>query len=121
MSRPAKAKKFQDLDVWKKAHELVLSVYSVTRSFPNDERFGLVSQMRRAAISIAANIAEGFKKRSLKDKSHFYNIAQASLEEVRYYIILAVDLNYLAVSRELSNLAEDVAKMLYRLIKSIDS
>ena len=68
--------------MWKKAHSLVLVIYNITREFPSEERFGLVSQMRRAAVSIPANIAEGFKKQTLKDKSNFYNIAQGSLEEL---------------------------------------
>ena len=122
MSGHRKALKFQDLDVWKKAHKLVLRIYGITRSFPNDEKFGLISQMRRAAVSIAANIVEGFKKRTLKDKSNYYNIAQGSREEVRYYLILAKDLGYTADNQNLKDifdLAEDVARMLHRLIESI--
>jgi four helix bundle protein len=115
----AKAERFEDLEVWKKAHKLVLEIYRITRDFPVEERFGLVSQMRRAAISIAANIAEGFKKRTLKDKSNFYNISQGSLEEVRYYLILSLDLGYLKDNRDLTYLAEEIGRMLYGLIKSI--
>ena len=114
-----RAERFEDLEVWKKAHKLVLEIYRVTRDFPVDERFGLVSQMRRAAISIAANIAEGFKKRTLKDKSNFYNISQGSLEEVRYYLMLSLDLGYLKDTRDLTYLAEEIGRMLYGLIKSI--
>ena len=82
-----KAKKFQDLVVWQKAHQLTLKVYKITQSFPDLEKFGLVSQMRRASVSIPANIAEGFVKRGKKDKINFYNIAQGSLEEIKYYFI----------------------------------
>jgi len=114
-----KAKRFEDLDVWNKAHKLVLRIYGVTRDFPGEEKFGLVSQMRRAAFSIPANIAEGFKKRTVRDKSNFYNIAQGSLEELRYYIILAKDLDYLGNNRELLESVDEVARMLYGLIKSI--
>ena len=88
------ARKFRDLIVWRKAHEFVLSVYRYTRKFPKEEIYGLTSQFRRAAVSIPANIAEGFKKRSRSDKARFMNISQGSLEECRYYLILAQDLEY---------------------------
>ena len=92
MRNPAKT--FQDLIVWQKSHELVLDVYRHTSNFPKSELYGLTSQFRRAAVSIAANIAEGFKKRGKKDKARFLNISQGSLEECRYYIILSKDLGY---------------------------
>ncbi|HLO26383.1 MAG TPA: four helix bundle protein [Geobacteraceae bacterium] len=88
------AKHFQDLIVWQKAHELVLDVYRLTRKFPKEEIYGITSQLRRAAVSVAANIAEGFKKRGRNDKGRFLNIAQGSLEETRYYLILINDLDY---------------------------
>jgi len=88
------SKTFEDLIVWKKAHQWVLEIYRFTDSFPGREQFGLISQLRRAAISIPANIAEGFKKRRNPDKARFYNIAQGSIEECRYYLILARDLGY---------------------------
>ncbi|HEY0430278.1 MAG TPA: four helix bundle protein, partial [Pyrinomonadaceae bacterium] len=88
------ARNFQDLIVWQKAHHFVLGVYGVSKSFPREEIYGLTSQFRRAAISIPANIAEGFKKRGRADKVRFMNIAQGSLEECRYYLILASDLRY---------------------------
>lgn len=90
-----KLEKFEDLKVWQKAHQLVLEIYKITKTFPQEERFVLVSQVKRAAVSIPANIAEGFKKRGKKDKSNFYNIAQGSLEELRYYLILSKDLGYI--------------------------
>ena len=83
--RPA-AHSFRDLVVWQKAHEFVLGVYRLTESFPDREKFGLSHQMRRAAVSIAANIAEGFGKRSQAEKARFLNIAEGSLEECRYYL-----------------------------------
>ncbi|MBR0488746.1 MAG: four helix bundle protein [Prevotella sp.] len=86
---------FRDLECWQKAHEFVKAVYNTTKSYPEDERYGLVSQFRRAAISIAANICEGYKKLSKADKLRFMNIAQGSLEECRYYIILSLDINYI--------------------------
>ncbi|MEG4516205.1 MULTISPECIES: four helix bundle protein [unclassified Microcoleus] len=88
------AKNFQDLIVWQKSHKFVLGVYKFTSKFPTSELYGLTSQFRRAAVSIAANIAEGFKKQGLADKMRFLNIAQGSLEECRYYLILSEDLNY---------------------------
>ena len=114
-----KATRFEDLEVWKRAHELVLRIYRITKDFPPEEKFGLVSQMRRSAVSIPANLAEGFKKRGLKDKANFYNIAQGSLEELRYYLILAKDLKYYENTRQLRELIETIARMLHGLIKSI--
>lgn len=112
-------KDFRDLKVWQKAHCLVLEVYKITKEYPVDERFGLVSQMRRAAVSIPANIAEGFKKRGLKDKTNFYNIAEGSLEELRYYLILLKDLQYCMSVDSLWNLSEEIGRMLSNLIISI--
>jgi four helix bundle protein len=88
------AKSFQDLIVLQKAHEFVLQVYASTRGFPKEERYGLTSQFRRAAVSVPANIAEGFRKQSAADKSRFLNISEGSLEECRYYLILSHDLGY---------------------------
>ena len=89
------SRSFMDLECWQKAHEFVKAVYEVTKQFPEDERYGLTSQFRRAAVSIAANICEGYKKLSKSDKLRFMNIAQGSLEECRYYIILSLDINYI--------------------------
>ncbi|MGP0075211.1 MAG: four helix bundle protein [Bryobacteraceae bacterium] len=88
------ARNFQDLLVWQKAHKLVLAVYSLTSGFPRQETYGLALQMRRAAVSVPANIAEGFKRRGRADKARFLNIAQASLEECRCFLILTQDLGY---------------------------
>jgi four helix bundle protein len=93
LPRPA-ARSFRDLTVWRKAHELVLGIYRLTESFPDREKFGLSHQLRRAAVSVPANIAEGFGKRSQAEKARFLNIAEGSLEECRYYLILAQDLGY---------------------------
>ena len=89
-----KSKTFQDVEVWRKAHAWVLQIYAFSKKFPYDERFGLTSQLRKAAVSVPANFAEGFKKVGVADKARFYNIAQGSLEECRYYLILASDLGY---------------------------
>ncbi|HKZ57407.1 MAG TPA: four helix bundle protein [Thermodesulfovibrionales bacterium] len=112
------AKTFKDLFVWQKAHELVIEVYRSTKPFPPEERFGLVSQMRRTAVSIPANIAEGFVKRSIKDKSNFYNISQGSLEELKYYLILSEDLGY-AKNGLLTLKANEVGKLLNGLLSSL--
>jgi four helix bundle protein len=99
----------------------VLETYRITKTFPVEEKFGLVSQMRRAGVSIAANIAEGFKKRGAKDKCNFYNIAQGALEELRYYLILSKDLEYLKANEALLKDSDEVGKMLYGLINSINA
>lgn len=107
----AVARRFEDLIVWQKAHKFVLSVYELSSNFPKSETYGLTSQLRRAAVSIPANIAEGFKKRTAKDKVKFMNIAQGSSEECRYYLILAQDLKY-GDTKELAFLLEEVSKLL---------
>lgn len=94
MERKA-SKSFEDLLVWQKAHGLVLEVYKVTESYPKDEIYGLTLQFRNSIRSVPANIAEGYKKTSKLDKLRFFNIAQGSLEESRYYVILSKDLGYI--------------------------
>jgi four helix bundle protein len=114
---------FRDLKVWQKAHQLVLEIYKITKSFPADEKFGLTIQLRRSAASIATNIVEGFKRRSDKEYSYFLNIADASLEETKYHIILAHDLHYIS-ERDFNALEEscnEVGRMLCGLQKSINS
>lgn len=103
-------KTFQELIVWQKAHQFVLLVYKFTESFPKSKMYGLTSQFRRAAISIAANIAEGYKKKGKADKARFFNISQGSIEECQYYLILASDLEFGNTS-ELQNLLDEVSKM----------
>ena len=107
----APAKSFRDLIVWRKAHELALAIYRFTGSFPRQETYGLSSQMRRAAVSIPANIAEGFRKRGRADKARFMNTAEASLEESRYYLILAQDLGY-GETGKLMTALEEVSRLL---------
>jgi four helix bundle protein len=114
-----KAEKFQDLEVWQYAHRLVLDVYRICRTFPSEERYGLTSQLQRAAVSVPANIAEGFKRLGKGDKIRFYNIAETSLEEVKYYFILAKDLGYLDNNQGLLDDAEVISRMLFRLIQSV--
>jgi four helix bundle protein len=88
------ARTFRDLIVWQKAHKFALSVYRFTEGFPGHEVYGLSAQFRRAAVSVAANIAEGFRKSGRLDKIRFMKTAQGSLEECRYYLILSQDLGY---------------------------
>jgi four helix bundle protein len=114
------ATSFQDLLVWQKAHQFVLSVYNYSDYFPQKEVYGLTSQFRRAAISVPANIAEGFKKKSKTDKARFMNIAQGSLEECRYYLILAKDLGY-GDNPELMPLLEEISKMIVRYIAALST
>ena len=111
-------KNYKDLIVWQKAHRFVLKLYKVSDKFPRREDFVLTSQMRRAAISIPANIAEGFKKQTATDTARFLNIAQGSLEEVRYYLILAKDLAYVETD-ELAGDLDEVGRLLYSFRKSI--
>jgi four helix bundle protein len=111
--------RFQQLDVWRDAHQMVLDVYRATRRFPKQEQFGLVTQMRRAAVSVPANIAEGFRRRGRQEKVRFYNIAESSLDELRYYLILAADLGYLPNGHETAHRLEAVNRMLFRLISAI--
>ena len=107
------AKSFRDLIVWQKSHQFVLAVYKITRSdFPREEIYGLTSQFRRAAVSIAANIAEGFRKQSKTDKARMLNISEGSLEECRYYLILAQDLGYMN-NAAISGLAEEISRLLH--------
>jgi four helix bundle protein len=112
------AKKFQELLVWQKAHQMVLAVYKISCGFPREEIFGITSQLRRSAVSVPANIAEGFRKKGPNDKARFFNIAQGSLEESRYYLILVSDLGY-ADSAELLKMIDEVGKMLDAYIRSI--
>ena len=110
-------KRFQDLLVWQKAHQCVLDIYRATERFPAEEKYGLTSQMRRASISVSANIVEGHKRRSRREFAHFMLIAESSLEEVKYYLELSRDLGYLLQEHMelLHENAEEVGRMLYGL------
>ncbi len=120
MTTLSRLRPYQKLVVWNEAHHLCLSVYSSTSLFPKDERFGLISQMRRAAYSIPMNIAEGSNKRSPAEKDRFYEYSSCSLEELHYQCLLARDLNYLN-DPEFSRLAADIGKVGYLLMKIRDS
>lgn len=112
------AKSFRDLIVWQKAHRFVLRVYKLTQAFPRQETYGLSSQMRRAAVSIAANVAEGFRKRGRPDKARLMNIAEGSIEESRYYLILTQDLGY-GETAQLVEYLEEVSRLLNAYSKAI--
>ena len=118
MERPAR--KFEDLIVWQKARQLVLSVYQLTRQFPRSELFGLSSQIQRASVSVPANIAEGFKKKTNAEKARYLNIAQASFEETRCYLILANDLGYGQTSQAMQQL-EEVSKLLESYYRKVSN
>ena len=116
-----KSTNFTDLTVWQKAHAFILLVYKNTESYPKSEVFGIVSQFRRVAVSIAANIAEGYRKTGKTDKLRFMNIAQGSLEECRYYIILSKDLSYIneQINIELTESIEEVSRLLNGYCKGL--
>lgn len=112
---------FENILAWQKAHYFVLAVYRITKGFPEDEKFGLTSQFRRAAVSIEANIAEGYKKLSRADKLRLFNVAQGSLEECRDYHILSRDLNYITNQEfdELHVKLEESSKLLNAYCKAV--
>lgn len=113
-------KSFTDLNAWKEAHKLVLEIYKITKEFPADERYSLVDQMRRAAISIVSNIAEGFSRQSYKEKVQFYSMAQGSVTEIQSQLLVARDLQYLKTEEfnETAQLTVIANKLLNGLIKS---
>lgn len=115
-------KTFKDLETWQKAHQLALSIYQITQSFPSEEKFGLISQIRRATISITANIAEGFGRYHFKDKLKFYYNSRGSLFEVQNFLLLSKDLSFLdpASHKKLYMASEEVARLLYGLIRSLE-
>lgn len=118
MEEKLPAKTFRDLMMWQKAHLFVLDVYKITENFPKQEVYGLTSQLRRAAVSIPANIAEGFKKSGKADKIRFLNISQRSFEECRYFLILTHDLQY-ADTKDIAIRLDDIGKMIDSYIQKI--
>ncbi len=115
-------KGFRKLIVWQRAHQWVLLIYKLTEKFPKHEMFGLVSQMRRAAVSVAANMAEGYAAGGKGQFGRYLDIAQGSLAEVEYYLILALDLKYItqAEYEQTESLRAETGYLLYRLIESLD-
>ncbi|HEX2444361.1 MAG TPA: four helix bundle protein [Vicinamibacterales bacterium] len=112
------AKTFEELIVWQKAHTCVLMVYRLTAGFPREEIYGLTAQLRRASLSIPANIAEGFKRRGRLDKARFLNIAQGSADEMRYFLRVGQDLEY-GQDEALLRMLEEVSKLLEAYRRSI--
>jgi len=116
-----KVNTFKDLIVWEKSHQLTLEIYKTSLKFPSDEKYGLISQMRRAAYSVPANIVEGHSRKSKKEFIQFLNIAKGSLEELKYFIILSNDLKYIDNQKRifLEEKAEEVSMILYSFTKSL--
>ncbi len=112
---------FKKLHVWKKAHNLTLDVYRITESFPKHEQYCLVSQMRRAAVSVVANVVEGTKRKTVKDRQHFITMSDTSLEELKYYFLLSYDLKYISLDegRMLTEKSQEIGRMLTGLKKSL--
>ncbi|AKM83854.1 TPA: diversity-generating retroelement protein bAvd family protein [Candidatus Campbellbacteria bacterium] len=115
-----KIKDFTDLIVWKKAHEITLNIYKLTKKFPDDEKFCLTNQMRRCSVSIVSNIAEGFGRSTAKDKAHFYAISKGSVLELKTQLILSRDLDY--INKEdfyrLEKDIMDVTRLLSGIVRS---
>lgn len=105
-----KIKSFTDLDAWKEGHKLVLIIYMITKEFPKEELFCLVSQMRRCAVSITSNIAEGFSRQSFKEKAQFYSISQGSVTELQNQLLIAKDVEYLS-NEKFKEIAEQTVKV----------
>lgn len=116
-----KIKNFSDLFAWQESHKLALVVYDSTKLFPNDEKFGLVSQMRRCAVSIPSNIAEGFGRNTAKDKAQFFTISRGSLLELQSQILIAKDLGYLdpEEAQKLYEQSVKASKLISGLIKTV--
>ena len=114
---------FRELKVWQRSHALVLELYQLTKRFPADERFGLTSQLRRTAVSVPTNIAEGTKRLGKQDYARFLNIAEGSLSETEYLLTLSCDLGYLQKQETMQPLSEisEIARMLYALRGKVEA
>lgn len=119
---PEKIKDFYDLDAWKKAHMFVIEIYTITKKLPKEEVYGMTSQLRRAASSISANIAEGFSRYHYNDKIRFYHNARGSLSETQNFLFLAKDLYFFTEKefKHLFSLSEEINKLINGLIRSIE-
>jgi len=118
-----KIKKFSDLRFWQEGHILVIMIYKVTKFFPKEEQFGLISRLRRAVVSVTSNVAEGFGRDTMKDKVHFYIMAFVSVNEVQNQLLVSKDIGFLETSRwnDLEERVILVSKMLNGLIKKSKS
>ena len=118
-----KIKNFYDLEVWKRGHNFALTIYTVTKQFPKEELFGIVSQLQRAVSSVTANIAEGFARYHFNDKIKFYYQARGSIAEVQNFILLARDLHYIkeTSAQDFIKQAQDIYQLINGLIRSIEN
>lgn len=112
----------EDLQVFKKSHELTVNLYQLTAKFPSNEKFGLVSQIRRSSVSICSNLMEGSHRNHLTEYKQFAGISRGSVGELKYQLLLSKDLNYISEENyhEYRNKINEISKMLYNLIKSFD-
>jgi len=113
-----KVKSFTDLVAWKKSHQFALEIYKITKKFPSEEKFGLIDQLRRASISITSNIAEGFSRRTSKEKIRFYYTAFGSLLEIQSQLLISRDLNYFKDTERIFAKSVEIKKLISGLIKS---
>ena len=122
MNQESRIKSFTGLVSWQKAHELVLAIYELVKQFPTEEKYALSAQIRRAAVSITSNIAEGFSRRSYADKKHFYTMSHGSLTEVQNQLLIARDTNMISSGdfKAIASLAIEVHKLLSGLIKKTE-
>lgn len=116
-----KIRSFTDLNTWKEGHKLVLNIYKLTKTFPSDERFSLTDQMRRCAVSITSNVAEGFSRQSQREKIQFYSISKGSLTELQNQLLIAKDIKYISDLnfKETADQTVVVGKLLTGLIRSL--
>lgn len=119
----SKINDFSDLEAWKKGHQLVLEIYKTIKDFPREERYGVVDQLRRAVSSITANIAEGFARYHFNDKIRFYYQSRGSAAEVKNFLLLAKDLDYINsdTCNKLEEKVSEVRRLINGLIKSIEN
>ncbi len=116
-------RRYKKIVAWQRGHDLAIAIYGITRSFPDDERFALTSQIRRAAYSVPSNIVEGSARSTPRDYLKFLNIAYSSLKEAEYFLLLARDLAYITANsfEELTKQIDGTFAPLYGLINSIES
>lgn len=117
MNEKIKIKSFKDLIAWQKGHVLVLNIYEITKNFPKEEQFGLISQMRRCVVSITSNIAEGFSRKTYKDKSQFYSIALGSVTELQSQIQIVYDIKF--INRQTYNMLDTQTQEMHRIINGL--
>ena len=116
-----KVQSFKDLIIWQKSHQLTLDIYKLTKQFPTDEKFGVISQIRRAAYSIPSNIVEGHSRKSAKEFKYFLNISKGSLSELEYFLILSRDMKYItnAEFKEMESKVIEISKILFSFNKNL--